>query len=315
MLRTMASLRGLATCVAALLLVASVVEAQGQKKKGQQRSRTRSSRGGGGFGQRGGGGATAMQLVSRTEVQKELKISEEQKGIITELQQSSRIDFRSALGEGFRDLSREQQQAKFAEIRKKSEAKAKEAEGDLFGLVLDEAQTKRLKEILLQQKGLRALLEASVAKTVGLTTVQSTKIKKAFDDGDKKRNDLFASLRPQRGQRPGSKSKKGAPKKGTTAKKGATKKGSSRGGIRERFEEMRKKGEAISTERDKTVLAVLTTAQKTKFDLMRGAKFELARSTRGSRGGSRGGTRGGTRGGSKKRGGSQGRPKSKKKEA
>ncbi|MBQ18522.1 MAG: hypothetical protein CMJ65_15515 [Planctomycetaceae bacterium] len=311
MLRSMASVRGLATCVAALLLVTSVVEAQGQKKKGQSRSRTRSSRGA--SGQRGGGGATAMQLVSRTEVQKELKITEEQKGIITELQQSSRIDFRSALGEGFRDLSREQQQAKFAEIRKKAAAKTKEAEGDLFGLILDEKQSKRLKEILLQQKGLRALLEPAVAKTVGLTTTQSTKIKKAFDDGDKKRQELFASLRGQRGSRSGSKSKKGAPKKSApkkgTAKGGAKKKGSSRGGsgLRERFEEMRKKGEAIGAERDKNVLAVLTATQKTKFELMRGAKFELTRTSRGNRGGS-----------SKKRGGSRkgrSRSKSKKKEA
>ncbi len=310
MLRSMASLRGLATCVAALLLVASVVEAQGQKKKGQSRSRTRSSRGA--SGQRGGGGATAMQLVSRTEVQKELKITEEQKGIITELQQSSRIDFRSALGEGFRDLSREQQQAKFAEIRKKAAAKTKEAEGDLYGLILDEKQAKRLKEILLQQKGLRALLEPAIAKVVGLTTTQSTKIKKAFDDGDKKRQELFASLRGgagQRGSRSGSKSKKGSPKKSAPKKGTAKKKGSSRGGsgLRERFEEMRKKGEAIGTERDKNVLAVLTATQKTKFDLMRGAKFELTRTTRGTRGGS-----------SKKRGGSRkgrSRSKSKKKEA
>lgn len=314
MLRSMSSLRGLATCVAALLLVTSVVEAQGQKKKGQSRSRTRSSRGA--SGQRGGGGATAIQLVSRTEVQKELKITEEQKGIITELQQSSRIDFRSALGEGFRDLSREQQQAKFAEIRKKAAAKTKEAEGDLYGLILDEKQAKRLKEILLQQKGLRALLEPAIAKVVGLTTTQSTKIKKAFDDGDKKRQELFASLRGgagQRGSRSGSKSKKGAPKKSApkkgTAKGGAKKKGSSRGGsgLRERFEEMRKKGEAIGTERDKNVLAVLTATQKTKFDLMRGAKFELTRTSRGNRGGS-----------SKKRGGSRkgrSRSKSKKKEA
>ena len=323
MLRTVAKCRWAAALVASLMLFTSVVEAQQQKqKKGQQGKRSqrqRGSRGGGfgGFGNRGGGGASALQLVSREEVKKELKITEEQSGIIRELQQASRPDFRSLFGGGFRDLSREEQQKKLAEMRKKGEAKAKEAEEDLYGLILELPQSTRLKQIVLQQKGLRALLEPATAKLVGLTQAQTGKIKITFEAGDKKSADLRASLgggnRGSRGSRGGQAKKGAAKKKGA----GGDCKRPSREELKKRFEEFRKKGEvvqkkteAVRVETETAVLAVLTSAQKTKFEQLKGAKFDLPRRSAGARG-SRGGGNRGNRGGSKKRGG--GRPKSTKK--
>ena len=293
MLRSITKLRGLTTLVAVSLLAASVAEAQQQKRqrgqRGQQRGQSRQR--GGGFGGFGGqrGSAGALQLIGREEVRKELKITEEQQGIIRELQTSSRPNFRELLG-NIRDLSREEREKKFAELRASSEKKSKEAEADLYGLILDEGQATRLKQIVLQQKGNRALTEPATAKALGLSTAQVTKIKAATTAGQKKPQELTAGLRNAfggRGQR-GKKDDKSKDKKDT--------KRPSREELTKRFADLRTKGEAIRAETDKAISAVLTAAQKTKFEELKGPKFELARRTRGSRGGNRGGSRKGQNG-------------------
>ena len=293
MLRSITKLRGLTTLVAVSLLAASVAEAQQQKRqrgqRGQQRGQSRQR--GGGFGGFGGqrGSAGALQLIGREEVRKELKITEEQQGIIRELQTSSRPNFRELLG-NIRDLSREEREKKFAELRASSEKKSKEAEADLYGLILDEGQATRLKQIVLQQKGNRALTEPATAKALGLSAAQVTKIKAATTAGQKKQEALTAGLRNAfggRGQR-GKKDDKSKDKKDT--------KRPSREELTKRFADLRTKGEAIRAETDKAISAVLTAAQKTKFEELKGPKFELARRTRGSRGGNRGGSRKGQNG-------------------
>ena len=293
MLRSITKLRGLTTLVAVSLLAASVAEAQQQKRqrgqRGQQRGQSRQR--GGGFGGFGGqrGSAGALQLIGREEVRKELKIPEEQQGIIRELQTSSRPNFRELLG-NIRDLSREEREKKFAELRASSEKKSKEAEADLYGLILDEGQATRLKQIVLQQKGNRALTEPATAKALGLSAAQVTKIKAATTAGQKKQQELTAGLRNAfggRGQR-GKKDDKSKDKKDT--------KRPSREELTKRFADLRTKGEAIRAETDKAISAVLTAAQKTKFEELKGPKFELARRTRGSRGGNRGGSRKGQNG-------------------
>ena len=294
MLRSITKLRGLTTLVAVSLLAASVAEAQQQKRqrgqRGQQRGQSRQR--GGGFGGFGGqrGSAGALQLIGREEVRKELKITEEQQGIIRELQTSSRPNFRELLG-NIRDLSREEREKKFAELRASSEKKSKEAEADLYGLILDEGQATRLKQIVLQQKGNRALTEPATAKALGLSAAQVTKIKAATTAGQKKQEELTAGLRNafggRRGQR-GKKDDKSKDKKDT--------KRPSREELTKRFADLRTKGEAIRAETDKAISAVLTAAQKTKFEELKGPKFELARRTRGSRGGNRGGSRKGQNG-------------------
>ena len=293
MLRSITKLRGLTTLVAVSLLAASVAEAQQQKRqrgqRGQQRGQSRQR--GGGFGGFGGqrGSAGALQLIGREEVRKELKITEEQQGIIRELQTSSRPNFRELLG-NIRDLSREEREKKFAELRASSEKKSKEAEADLYGLILDEGQATRLKQIVLQQKGNRALTEPATAQALGLSAAQVTKIKAATTAGQKKQQELTAGLRNAfggRGQR-GKKDDKSKDKKDT--------KRPSREELTKRFADLRTKGEAIRAETDKAISAVLTAAQKTKFEELKGPKFELARRTRGSRGGNRGGSRKGQNG-------------------
>jgi len=293
MLRSITWMRGLTAVVAVSLLTASVVEAQ-QKKQQPKRQRGQSQRGqsqrGGSFG-RGQGSASALQLIGREEVRKELKITEEQQGIIRELQQSARPDFRALLGGNFRDLSQAEREKKLAELRATSEKKSKEAEADLYGLILDEAQSKRLKQIVLQQKGNRALTEPETAKALGLTAAQVAKIKMATEAGQKKQQELTAGLRGAFGGRSRSGQKKGEKK--------TERKRPSREDLQKRFADLRTKGEAIRTETEKAIAGTLTAQQKTKFEALKGPKFELARrSTRGRSGG---------RSGQGKKG--QGRPK------
>ncbi len=302
MLSSISWLRGVTALVAVSLLATSVVEAQQKKqqpnqRRGQQRGQQRQRSGG--FGGRGQGAPGALQLIGREEVRKELKISEEQQGIIRELQQSARPDFRALLGGNFRDLSREDREKKMTELRKTSEKKSKEAEADLYGLILDEPQSKRLKQIVLQQKGNRALTEAETAKALGLTAAQVAKIKMTMEAGQKKQQGLLAGLGFGGRSRAGQKGQKGQPKS-------TERKRPSREEIQKRFTEMRTKGEAIRAETDKAIAGVLTAQQKTKFEALKGPKFELAR--RSTRGGNRGGTRGGTRGGAKGQKGQRGRP-------
>ena len=306
MLRSLTWLRGLTAVVAVSLLAASVAEAQQKKEqpnknqRGQRGQRQRGGGGGFGGGGRGGGAPGALQLIGREEVRKELKISEEQQGIIRELSQSARPDFRALFGGNFRDLSREDREKKLAELRKTSEKKSKEAEADLYGLILDEAQSKRLKQIVLQQKGNRALTEPEVAKALGLSAAQVAKIKMTMEASQKKQQELFAGLGGAFGgrRRQGAKDAKGA--KGAKGAKKTERKRASREEIQKRFADLRTKGEAIRAETEKAIAGVLTTGQKTKFEALKGPKFELARrsSTR-SRGG---------RGGQGKKG-QRGRPK------
>ena len=126
-----------------------------------------------------------------------------------------------------------------------------------------------------------------------------TKIKTATAAGQKKQQELTAGLRGAfggRGQR-GKKDAKGAKSKSKSkSKEKKDTKRPSREELTKRFADLRTKGEAIRAETDKTIAAVLTAAQKTKFEELKGPKFELARRTRGTRGGNRGGSRKGQNG-------------------
>ena len=273
--------------VICLSLTASAQDEQ-RGQRGQRGGQQRGQRGGG-FGQRGGfsfgrGGSrtvTAMSLIRRDEVQKELKISEEQKGTIDDLVARSRVDYGS-LFSGGRNLTEEQRAErtkKFAELRAEGEKKSKEAEGYLFAVVLDDPQAKRIKEIMLQQQGLEALLKAETQKALNFTAEQTAKLKAAKETRDKKQTELsektrklFGSLRGNRGEN------------------------TDRDELRKRFAEMREKGEKLREEGEKnrktfdTALnSVMSAAQKAKFEELKGKKFDLPSRRRGGQRGRPGG--------------------------
>lgn len=122
-----------------------------------------------GGGRGGFGGASGVTLVQQKSVQDELKLSEEQIEKLKQVGAKMRESFGGGGGGGDRE-----------EARKKFEEARQVAEKDMNG-ILSADQTKRLKEITLQQTGPMALARPEVAKEVGLSDDQQVKVKEITD--------------------------------------------------------------------------------------------------------------------------------------
>src|ERR1043165_3821197 len=120
----------------------------------------------GGKGNRGGGGmgrgGNPLMLLNVETVQKELKITEDQKSALTKLQ-SEQPSFAD-----MRNMSADERQAAGEKVQK-----------EVAG-ILNADQSKRLEEIQLQMMGARALQRADVAEKLGLTEDQKQKIADAL---------------------------------------------------------------------------------------------------------------------------------------
>ncbi len=206
----------------------------------------------GGFGGGFGGGITF--LIQNSDVQKELKLSEDQTGKIKEITDALRPQ-RGGGGQNFRDMTEEQRTAFFAEMQKKNE----EATKKITDLLTAE-QNARLKQLQIWQQGPRALTDnEAVAKELSLTDDQKSALKTINEESGKKMGELFRSV-------------------GRDATE----------------EQRAKLGEEMATMRKETeaeCMAVLTDDQKAKFETLKGAKpdFDLNRFGRGGFGGGRGG--------------------------
>ncbi len=130
-------------------------------------------RGRGGFGQgmmRGGfgqGAGSSLMLLRRTDVQEDLKLTDDQKAKLLEIQQSMRSRFTGGAGSGEqadRQAMRKQREEAMAEIAKSVDA------------VLTPEQRQRLKEIAIQLMGNRWVLNKENAKTLGITVEQQQKL-------------------------------------------------------------------------------------------------------------------------------------------
>src|SRR5262245_32882365 len=121
----------------ALLLGASFAEAQtrGQGQRGQRPG------GGQGFGQGGGGGV--VRLLATPEVQKELGVNTEQKGLIDDMAKDLAASRpQGGNREDFQNLSQEERQKRFEEIRKQGEEREKKA-NDMAKMILEPKQFER----------------------------------------------------------------------------------------------------------------------------------------------------------------------------
>jgi Spy/CpxP family protein refolding chaperone len=137
----------------ALALLASPAWAQAQKG------------GRGGFGM--GGGAA---ILMATNVQKDLKLSDEQVGKIQDTLREIRekhADDRAAL----KDASAEERQTKMAALSKAESDEVKKA------LSFSEEQSKRFDQIALQARGAQAFADPAVQAKLKLTDDQKTKIR------------------------------------------------------------------------------------------------------------------------------------------
>lgn len=218
---------------------------------------------GGGRGGRGGfGGGGVTGLLAMPEVQKEISITDEQKAELTKLGEAAR----GAGGAGgfdreaFQNLSEEERNKKFAEMRAAGEERAKKAEESIKTLLKPE-QWSRLGELRAQREGTRAWSRAEVQKELGLTEEQVAKIK---------------TLNEGQGQ-----GGFGGP-------------GGGRPNPDQSEEEARKAREERDAKRaayEKDMAAVLTADQTAAWAKMQGAKFEFP--ARGGFGGGTGGRPGG----------------------
>ena len=120
-------------------------------------------------GRGGAGGASGVNLVQQKSVQDELKLSADQVEKLKQVGAKMRESFGGGGGGGDRE-----------EARKKFEEARQAADKDVAG-ILSAEQSKRLKEIVLQQVGPTALARSEVAKEVGLSDDQQAKVKEISD--------------------------------------------------------------------------------------------------------------------------------------
>lgn len=270
---------------------------EGGRGDRQGRGGGRGGFGGGGFGMMGGGMMGGMMapridratLLSNDKVRTELKIEEAQAATIDAALDAYREERNSAPRpdrDAFQNMSEEERTKFFTDMQKQREELSSKTDAVLNAL-LEEGQIKRLDQIAVQARlqmgALQALLADDMKTALTITEEQAGKLKevetKAQEDMQKMMEEMRANFQPGGG-------------------------GPGGGG----FEGMREKMETARKAVTDSAMAVLTDAQKSKLDEMKGAAFELdARSLMGGRGGFGGGGPGGPGGGPGGQGGRGGR--------
>lgn len=262
----------------ALILAVGLMAAEGGAARGARGARGTGTRFGGMgmFGTRGRG-MSKMMLINSEQIQKELKITEEQVAKIRELQTAQREEMRNIFtGMGnMRDMSAEERTKAREEMTKKREAMTKATEKKLAKLIKKE-QNKRLNEIVLQQAGVDGLTSDYVVKGLKLTKEQVTKIKAALKARDDELQKLMESMR------------------GSFGRRRPRAEGGDNSAERQRpdMTEMREKMTAIRKKGEEKAMSVLTEEQKKGLEKLKGKKFELDRNALFRRRGTFGGNTG-----------------------
>jgi hypothetical protein len=141
---------------------------------------------------RGFGGGGVGGLLNMKEVQKELNLSDDQvekaKKVATDVQMKHRDDFQA-----LRDVPMEERFAKMQELGQKVTDETFKELGD----TLKPEQTKRLKQLLLQQQangmfgGPRVFMTPPVEKALNLTDKQKDDLKTMAEDYQKEMREMF----------------------------------------------------------------------------------------------------------------------------
>jgi Spy/CpxP family protein refolding chaperone len=274
--------RTLTVCAVVCLMATSALAQPPGGQGGGRGGRGGGGRGfGGGFGGMGMGGmgmVDSMALLRNEKVQEDLKLEPEQGLEIQKIEDAAR-EAREARGGdfgNFRDLSEEERQERFAEMRKEMEKTRAENE-EKINKVLTEDQQKRLSQISIQVRGASALMDEKVQEKLGMNDDQKAKLTEAQEKNMEAMGAAMQEL-------------------GRDAEPEAR---------REKMAELRKTSE-------ENIMDVLTAEQKTTFEEMKGEKIELTmedfrgRGGRGGGPGGPGGPGGGGRGGRGEGGGRRG---------
>jgi Spy/CpxP family protein refolding chaperone len=237
-----------ALCV--LAVCADSASAQGGRRGG--------GRGFGGFGF-GGRSYHQIELATLSEVQENLKLTDDQKTKVSELNDEFREERRNqgfgGRGGGGGGGNFEEMMAARAKMNADFAAKLNDA--------LEEPQQKRIQEIYVQVNGTNTLTEEPMAMALKLSDDQKEDLQVALDDQRQAMRDAFQDFQDMSDE--------------------------------ERTAELAK----LNKERDEALLAVLTDEQKSQFETMKGEKLEIDLEPLQQRGfgGGRGGFGGGRRGG------------------
>jgi Spy/CpxP family protein refolding chaperone len=167
-------MRKICVSALALALVGLVVQPASAQQQGREQGR-------GGFGPGGLAG-----LLHNESAQKELKLDKDQIDKVNEAVtkvQNEHKDARAKLA----DVDPQERRAKMQEWNRVVSAEILKAVGD----ILTADQTKRLKQIDLQQAGPHAFSRPAVLEALNLTADQKQQIKTITDDSDKEMRELF----------------------------------------------------------------------------------------------------------------------------
>ena len=268
---------------ASSVVTAQTPEAENGRQPPQEGGRDRQGgRGGfggfGGFGNRSpGGGGMAFRvdramLLGIDQVRTELKVEESQAAVIDSALDAYREERNSAPRpdrDAFANMSEEERTKMFEDMQKQREELSRKTD-EVLNALLEPAQITRLDQIALQMRlsggliaafksdDLREKLKISAEQVTKLDAAESV----AREEMQKMMEDMRASFQGGRGQgAPG-----GAPAAG--------------------FEAMREKMEAARRKTSDSAMAVLTDAQKSQLEELKGAAFEVdMRAMMGGRGG------------------------------
>lgn len=241
MMRTMKFSRtaGVATVLACLAASSAFAQPQDGGRRGGGRGF-----GGGGFGMFA---PSVMTVVGNEDVQKDVGFSEEQVAKIKTLQEEYGKAVQAALpaggnegGPGAERPSREEREKRRVEGQAAIAKVVDEYRPKLAEIATPE-QVKRLDQIVLQAKGVNALTEEAVAKSLDLSAEQTTKIAEVTREYREKQSELFA---------PGA-----------------------QGDREERME----KGRELNKAREEALIGVLTQEQKDKLAELKGKEFDVAK--------------------------------------
>ncbi len=149
----------------------------------------------------GRGGNLAGQVVTNADLQKELKITDDQKGKFKDVAEKQ-TEQTKKLRELFTGGGARPDRAKMQEIQAEM-TKVRDEVKKVTEDVLTSDQKKRIKQLEVQMMGLRAFTNEEVVKELKISDEQKTKIKEVSDEANK---DLRAAgggfQRPQPGQQP-----------------------------------------------------------------------------------------------------------------
>ena len=157
----------------------------------------------GGPGGPGGffGGGGTFGLIQQQEIQREIELSEEQQTELETLAETVRDEIRDEMQgmfQGMRDLSDEERQTRFDEIRARFDQINKDVEARMQKVLMPH-QFDRLKQIELQARiergGAAALTEGELADTLGLTESQREQIQERAEQVQQDLQEKIGQLR------------------------------------------------------------------------------------------------------------------------